>query len=236
MKLAVFDLDGTLAKTNAVDEICFLQAFADAADLHDLNDNWLEYEHATDSGIAHEIFIKRLGREPTATEISKIIERFVELLREHHVINADQFIQIPGANSLLLNLQNNSQWCIAIATGCWSPSAQFKIEAAGLPIKDFPAAFSEDGPSREAIVQAAIRRAADWYQQNEFERVVSVGDAVWDIRTAHRLALPFLGIGEDRCAKLLHEYGASHVIPDFLSEAQCIRSLDEATIPNWLGM
>jgi len=136
---------------------------------------------------------------------------------------------------MLLNLQKNSQWRIAIATGSWSRSAQFKIAAAGLPIDGCPAAFAEDGPSREAIVRAAIRRATDGYQQNQFEKVVSVGDAVWDIRTAYRLNLPFLGIGDDRRARLLREHGASHVIPNFLSEAQCLRCLDEATIPHWVG-
>src|SRR5437867_4726906 len=79
MKLVVFDLDGTLANTNDVDEGCFVQAFTDAVDLRDLNENWLDYQHITDLGITAEAFIQRFGREPTAREISKIVERFTEL-------------------------------------------------------------------------------------------------------------------------------------------------------------
>jgi phosphoglycolate phosphatase-like HAD superfamily hydrolase len=234
MKLAVFDLDGTLTQTNAVDDICFILAFADAG-IDDLNDDWSEYQNITDSGVTHEAFLNRMGRTPTAEEVLRIVDRFVELLREHYASDAGRFRQTPGAASFLLNLQKSSQWRVAIATGCWSRSAQFKIEAAGLPINGCPAGFAEDGRSREAIVQAAIRRAADRYAENGFEKIVSIGDAVWDIRTAHRLQLPFVGIGDGEGAETLRRQGASHVVPDFVDEARCIRALDEAAIPDWLG-
>jgi len=40
MNLAIFDIDGTLTETNAVDEICFVQAFADAHAITEINTNW----------------------------------------------------------------------------------------------------------------------------------------------------------------------------------------------------
>ena len=46
------------------------------------------------------------------------------------------------------------------------------------------------------------------------EKIVSVGDAIWDIRTAHRLELPFVG-GDDQRAQALRGHGASHVIENF---------------------
>ena len=64
MKLVVFDLDGTLARTSAVDETCFVQAFAEALDIHRLSTNWLDYDHATDSAVARQAIVKHLGREP----------------------------------------------------------------------------------------------------------------------------------------------------------------------------
>ena len=67
MKLAVFDLDGTLTQTNAVDDICFILAFADAG-IDDLNDDWSEYQNITDSGVTHEAFLNWMGRTPTAEE------------------------------------------------------------------------------------------------------------------------------------------------------------------------
>ncbi|MEW6266243.1 MAG: HAD family hydrolase [Thermodesulfobacteriota bacterium] len=233
MKLIVFDLDGTLVKTNAVDEICFRQAFADSVGLPELDSNWLKYAHPTDSGITRQFFMEAFGREPEAEEIKKIVDRFLELLNEQHTIDPAQFDQVPGAASLLSSLEGNSKWGTAMATGCWRRSAAFKIQVSGLPLDGLPMAWAEDGPSREAIVRTAIARAAAWYQQSEFEKIVSVGDGLWDIRTAHRLNLPFLGVGEGWRAKLLRENGASHVIEDFLDASRFLHYLEEARIPAW---
>ena len=40
MKLLVLDLDGTLTRTDAVDEECFVEAFADVFGIRDLNTRW----------------------------------------------------------------------------------------------------------------------------------------------------------------------------------------------------
>jgi phosphoglycolate phosphatase-like HAD superfamily hydrolase len=96
---------------------------------------------------------------------------------------------------------------------------------------NFPAAFAEDGPSREAIVQTAIDRASTWYQCGEFERIVSVGDAVWDIKTARQLNLPFLGVADEPRATLLRDSGARHVVEHYLDPAQCLRWLGDVIVP-----
>jgi phosphoglycolate phosphatase-like HAD superfamily hydrolase len=231
MRLVVFDLDGTLTRTNAVDEVCFVQAFADLG-FRDMNTNWMDYEHVTDSGVARQVFIERFGREPNLVEASNIVERFVELLRGRHALNREGFVETPGAASLLRNLRGNgSQWGVAIATGCWTASARFKMRWAGLDLDGCPAAFAEDGPGREAILQTAVQRAAKSYRQEHFERIVSVGDAVWDIRTAHRLGLPFLGIGDEHRGQRLRRQGASHVVENFIDEARFMHCLHAVEIP-----
>jgi phosphoglycolate phosphatase-like HAD superfamily hydrolase len=92
-----------------------------------------------------------------------------------------------------------------------------------------PAAFSEDGPSREAIVRKAIERAERRHQR--FERIVFVGDALWDVRTARNLRLPFLGIASGAQAALLRHNGASHVVEDYSDLDRCLRYLREAETP-----
>ena len=231
MKLVIFDLDGTLTKTSAVDEICFVQAFADTLNIHRLSTNWLDYDHATDSAVTTQAFLKHFGREPQSTEISKVVERFLELLSRHHRLDSTLFAEIPGATAFLIGLQQNSEWGMALATGGWKRSADFKIRAAGLPLDKLPAAFAEDGLSREAIVQAAIDRASAWYRCREFERIVSVGDAVWDIKAAKQMKLPFLGVAVEPRATALRENGARHVIEHYLNPAQCLRCLGDTTVP-----
>ena len=51
MKLAVFDLDGTLTATNAVDDACFVRALRIVFDIDLINTNWTAYSHVTDASV-----------------------------------------------------------------------------------------------------------------------------------------------------------------------------------------
>ena len=68
MNLAIFDIDGTLTQTDHVDNICFLQALADAHQITNISTDWAGYPHTTDSAIFSFIFLERLEREPSQTE------------------------------------------------------------------------------------------------------------------------------------------------------------------------
>jgi phosphoglycolate phosphatase-like HAD superfamily hydrolase len=231
MKLLVFDLDGTLTRTNAVDDECFLQALADAHGMHKVNRRWTEYDHITDLGIFQQAFGTHFRRQPSPSEASKVIECFLGLLRARHAANAALFAEISGAAQLLKELEQNSEWAAAIATGCWEPSARFKMEIAAIDAAHLPAAFADDGPSRESIVQTAITKARKHYRTDSFERVVSIGDATWDVQTARRLGLPFLGIGGARRSERLRQAGASHTVENFIDQQQFLQFIDEAEIP-----
>jgi phosphoglycolate phosphatase-like HAD superfamily hydrolase len=231
VKLVVFDFDGTLAKTMGVDSECFVQAFAEALDVRGFSTTWTDYEHVTDEGVTQQIFTERFGRRPLTHEIEKLVSHFVGLLSARCEANSMDFKPVPGAAALVRQLRDGQEWGVALATGAWRRSVQFKIERSGLPITDIPSAFSEDGPSRESTVLAAIDRAASHYRQHRFERIVSVGDAVWDVRTARKLGLPFLGIADEPRADELRRNGASHVIEDYRNVEECLRFFDEALQP-----
>ena len=232
MKLVIFDLDSTLTKTFAIDEQCFVQAFADALGINAVNRNWSEYEHVTDSGVLQEVFRKSLGRAPEASEVSAFVQCFVGSLNHHYCKSIDDFGEVPGTASMLVTLKENSDWGAAIATGSWEQSARFKMRAAGIDADPLPAAFAQDGPSRESIVQAAITRASVFYRQSAFEKVVSVGDAMWDLWTARRLGLPFVGVAHEERARNLRRLGASHVIENFLDCEHCLQCLEGAAVPD----
>jgi phosphoglycolate phosphatase-like HAD superfamily hydrolase len=231
MKLAVFDFDGTLAKTMGVDTECYVQAFGEALEIRGFSTTWTDYEHVTDEGVTRQIFVERFGRHPHAHETDKLIDHFIMLLTSRCEAERKEFAEVPGAASFVTHLRAGSEWGIALATGAWRRSVQFKMERAGIPIADIPSAFSEDGPSRESIVLTAIDRAASHYRQHRFERIVSVGDALWDVKTARKLGLPFLGIADEPRAAELRRDGASHVIEDYLDSVRCLQILDEVRTP-----
>ena len=227
-QLAIFDVDGTLTRTVAIDAECFVRALELEFGLVPPHTDWAAYVHTTDSGITRELFEILLGRLPDREEIARLERRFVGLLadcarRDPRVITAT-----PGAHALLTRLRAGDEWDVAIATGAWQASALFKLGTAGIDIAGLPAAFSEDGEGRDEIVRAAWERAQGASGGAAYARVVSIGDAIWDVRTARRLRLPFLGVAVKGAESALQAAGATHVIPDFRDVESVLRALAEA--------
>lgn len=215
MKLAIFDIDGTLTATNAVDDECFVKAFAESHQISDIETDWTKYKHVTDFGIVSEIFEKKLKRPAREADFAAFKNCFVENLREFARQDAKLFAEIPSAKAMLERLKLEKDWAIALATGCFYDSAALKIKAAKMNIEDFPIATADDAVSREEILRIAIEKSLAYYRQNEFEKIVSIGDGVWDVRTAKNLSLHFIGIAKDERAEKLRQAGAEFVIKDF---------------------
>jgi len=231
MKLAIFDIDGTLTNTNSVDEDCFVKAFAEAHSIDDIATDWAAYPHTTDSGITQHIFEEKFGRGPEETELSKLTNCFVGMLSEHYQIDSTSFAEVPGAAAALKALKQDSEWAVAIATGCWRESALLKLRAANIDAEGIPAAYAEDGLSREDILKAAVSQSLVQHGVSSFERIVSIGDGQWDVRAAGRLDFAFVGIGAGEAATRLRQAGASHVMADFSDYDQLLNFLMEAQIP-----
>lgn len=232
MKLAIFDIDGTLTNTNSIDDECFVKALAEAHAIREINMDWASYPHTTDSGIILHIFQENFGRDPKETEVDKFKSCFINMLNERYRSDPSRFAEIAGASAALSKLKRKSDWAVAIATGCWRESALLKLRAASIDIDGIPAAYAEDGLSREEILQAAVRKSLEQYRLSSFEKIVSIGDGLWDVRTARRLDFAFLGVGGGDAAAILRQAGAKHLIEDFVDDAQLVRFLNEAEIPN----
>ena len=58
-------------------------------------------------------------------------------------------------------------------------------------------------------------RARQHYGISQFAKVVSVGDGLWDVRTAANLNLDFVGIASGERAQTLADAGARHIVGDY---------------------
>lgn len=248
MRLAMFDLDGTLTRTTGVDDACFVRAMREVLGLSGFGTDWAEYPHATDEGLTQDVCrlerrLGGLGRAPTEGEAASVRRRFIELVGAAAAEEPGRFGAVEGAERMLgaLNSGATDGWTAAIATGAWRESAVIKMRAAGMSDvlegeRAIPAAFAgrtSEGAAaaREEIVGLAVERAAARAGVARFERIVCVGDGVWDLRTARRLGHGFVGVGQGRARERLLGEGAGIVLRDFADLGATMRALDGAVVP-----
>lgn len=231
MKLALFDIDGTLTESNLLDNTCYLRAFDEEMGVRGINCNWLDYEHSTNSGIALQICREHILRHPSREEIERLKRRYFDLVQETILCDGGCIRMIPGSAPALVRLMQEPQWRVGIATGGWRESAVMKLERVGIPHERLPIATADECLSRPEIIRQAIEQSRACYECAEFEKVVYVGDGLWDIRAARELGLAFLGRGEGEDAQRLREEGALHIIPDYVDFAGFLKALEEAAAP-----
>jgi phosphoglycolate phosphatase-like HAD superfamily hydrolase len=230
-RLAVFDIDGTLTLTNQVDDRCFRAAHYERFGVAAVEENWGSFSHMTDSCINREIFERIEGRRPRSSEIRDIQDDFVSRLRIEHAADANQFAPLSGAPAIVAQLTGTAGWRVALASGGWRVSARLKLEFAGIESATLPGAFGDEFLSREEIVATAVDRAKEHYGVEDFDRIVSIGDAAWDVATAHNLGLPFVGVSPDNGGESPHALGATHMLADYTDFDAMLVLLEQAEVP-----
>jgi phosphoglycolate phosphatase-like HAD superfamily hydrolase len=227
MHLIMFDLDGTLLKSNTLDEYCFSGAMISVMGIENIQCDWSDYQYVTDEGIVSEIVSRQLHRPATKTELSTLRTKILELLRSQALTHRENFAPLPGALDLFYSLKKHRTCGVAIATGCWKESAILKLSTAGFDTKNLPMAFSDDSHRREDIMHIACTRALDFWGVSEFETVTYVGDGVWDLHASKKLGYHFIGIGSyNNEARLLQE-GASFIINDYSDQKTFFAQMDK---------
>jgi phosphoglycolate phosphatase-like HAD superfamily hydrolase len=226
MHLLIFDIDGTLTETMKIDEECFVRSLKDVFGFDDIDTDWSHYPHTTDSGIFHDVFTTRIGQSPTAQEVSRFRQHFVQLLAA--ASSESPFAPVAGADRLLTRLAQGDSYRVSLATGGWRDSARLKMASAGMCFDDHPAASADDALDRESIMMLSKQRAAERYGAS-FTFTMYVGDGVWDARACRGAGIPFIGIGTGSRATRLSAEGAVCVFPDFSDADTFLKSVYEIT-------
>jgi len=218
MNLAVFDIDGTLVKYHRKrNDQAFVHAVKEMLGLT-IEDGWSGFIHSTDSGIFSELIEKNMGRSCTVRDIGEFKKCMTVWLEKEY--GADPFAGITGAQDCLKELSKDPHWALAIGTGNWEFSGRFKLQSAGINALEIPFASADDGVKRDWILQMAFSRAKKAVHANKFEKIVYVGDWVWDVQAAKALGWKFIGIGTGDSEKTLRQAGAEQVWPDFAGMVQ----------------
>jgi phosphoglycolate phosphatase-like HAD superfamily hydrolase len=210
--LLIFDIDGTLCDTNAVDDECFLRAAGEMLGLDPGTLDWGASPHVTDAGIARYLWETHRGRLPDEAEIASLLDRFVTILEGEIRWSPSRFSVMAGAAELIERL-GPAGWDMAIATGGWGRSARLKLAVAGLPGGRL-LSCSDDSTDRVEIFRLAYQRAAE-QRGAGYARTVLVGDGLWDLHVAQSLGWPLIGVARGEKAERLRRSGAAAVVADF---------------------
>lgn len=194
--LLVFDIDGTLTNSIKAHQKAFTEALYDLG-VKTIDTNFKEYKHYTDSYIAKVIYEK-----DTNQEFSDIkIKEFENYLTKR--ITRSKINEILGAKKLIEYLETQSEFAVCYATGSLLKPAIFKLDSIGIKYSKKQLVASNNIHEREDIVLKAIENALEFYAVNTFNRIIAVGDGLWDLKTAHNLDLEFIGIGSSNKKNLV---------------------------------
>ncbi len=222
--LVIFDIDGTLTHTNAVDESCYEQAVGEVLGVTGISTDWGAYEHSTDNGILSQIIQTHCGRAPTGRDFRAVRARFIELIGERSRTDPNGWSEVGGAREVVQQLPSMG-WQVAIATGGWGPSARCKLERAGIPLAGMPFACADHAFARVDIIRWAVRRANGTDHKSSNIPVVYVGDGVWDLEAARSGGYGFVGVGHGDRAARLAVAGSSEVLQDYRDRSRFEQAL-----------
>ena len=188
MHAVVFDIDGTLLESAAVDDALYREAVR--AVLGDLRfrPSLTDYTYVSDSGILQEILVDNAIQDDPGL-VDAIKSHFVDALKSH-VAAFGPFPEIPGATAMLQRLDESSRHSVAFATGGWRASAMLKLDSAGLSAFGFPLASSDDAYDRTEIMRIALAGLGAG-----FETVTYYGDGPWDRDASRKLGWDFVAVG-----------------------------------------
>jgi len=218
-QLWILDIDGTLMPSHTVDNDCYWQAvnayFGDVPAALDLQ----QFQDVTDGSILSEWMDKTRGRTATEAERGSIRKTFIELLEQAFTRDPAAFTAFPGLHEWLDSQLTHHSACIAIATGGWSHSARFKLQAAGLDRYKLPLASSDDASRRVDIMVRARNLLLQHLglDDADINRIPTcyVGDGIWDYRASRELGWGFVGIADGQRAQALLHAGATDVYCNF---------------------
>lgn len=204
-RLIVFDIDDTLTKSEDQHQSSYVDSMYHFG-IKDIDQNWKSYVHHTDSYILKENYNRNLS--------SSFGFSFVETFEEEmtkRILELPETREISGAKKVVSFFMNDTSYGVCFATGSLVKPALVKLEQAEIPFVPELVVGSNQFYTREEIVKNAIERARNFYKVDIFEHIISVGDGIWDLKTARNLGIHFMGILDKNLADFLKENCKHHI-------------------------
>ena len=227
--LVIFDIDGTLLYSNAIDSRCFADSYRRVFNRPFPTIDWTQFPHVTDHVIFQTAFQNHFGRVATAAEREVFLEDYLTRLHAGRRATPEAFREVPGARAIVRRLLATEEFQVGIGTGGWERPALVKLAHIGIDPTPLYCGYADGQPTREAIIQTSVDKCTE--REGAPARVVYVGDAIWDVQTTRRLGMPFIGIRRAGDHQWLRAAGAQTVLTDFSEPETVLKAIREATPP-----
>lgn len=189
MNLIVFDIDDTVTKSEYQHQLAYVNAMKEMG-ITKINQDWKTYKHHTDSYILKRNYENNFDREFDLKSIPSFESKMTKIMNSLKIVE-----EIPGAKEFIDYLRLERNYALAFATGSLRKPALLKLQQAGLWHDEKLVATANEYYEREQIVTSAIEKANEYYKAKSFEHIISIGDGLWDLKTARNLNLKFIGVG-----------------------------------------
>lgn len=189
MHAVIFDIDDTLLHSMSDDDRLYRQAIRDTLGEVRFRDSLNDYEHVSDSGILRQVLADN-AIDDREQAFNTIRERFLASLHDH-VAQQGPFEEVHGARALIARLRSSNQHAVALATGCWRPSAELKLRTAGFEYGGLPLASADLADARTDIMRHALDALGPG-----ITRITYYGDGEWDRRACAALDWEFRAVGK----------------------------------------
>ncbi|MCP5085069.1 MAG: HAD family hydrolase [Alphaproteobacteria bacterium] len=183
----IFDVDGTLVDSYALDTTLFCQAVDEILGQTRFREDWAEYTHVTDAGILAEVFQDN-AISPDGRMENAVRERFGQLVTT--ALSDQPCAAVQGAEAAINGLHQRPNVAVGVATGGWSHTARAKLGAAGFDPSSWILASSDDHAERTVIMRTCLERLPD-----PGAPTVYIGDGEWDQIACKALDWAFVGVG-----------------------------------------
>ncbi len=227
--LVIFDIDGTLLYSNAVDSKAFATTFQNFYNRPIPSIDWKLYPHVTDTSIFDTMIQNEFGRKPDKEEVNAFRTQFVDLIKEKRLSNPEFFLEVDGAKAIIDKLHTLDEYEIGIGTGGWMAPATVKLKHININAKNMFMSFADGHVAREEILQHSIDQAVA--KCGHFKKIVYFGDAKWDVETTRNMNMDFIGVRLKGDKEKLEDLGAQHVIENYLDVEGVLEAIGLALPP-----
>lgn len=192
IRLALFDIDGTLVRTHRAGVKAFAHVFATQFNAVDGFEK-LKFAGRTDVSLVREFF--SVHQIPATPEnFSRFFEHYVHWL--DHILSQTQVDICPGVHSLLQQMRELANPpVIGLLTGNIRLGAELKLRHCGLWDEFEIGAFADDHEERDQIAAIAHQRGSNLLKKKlTGEEVLVIGDTPLDIRCARAIGAKVLAV------------------------------------------